>query len=307
MKLISFVIPVFNNEGSLKITYNNNKKALKTFLKEHDYEFIFVDDGSTDNSLQELLSLRKGDNKVQIIQFSRNFGQKMAVVAGLNEAKGDVTICMSADLQDPPEMISNMLKEFEKGTEIVVCYRNTREEELLKRLRSQIYYYLLKITYPSVPKGGFDYFALSKKPLEAYKKLEDRNRVTQVDILWLGFNIKFLPYKRKKRVIGKSQYTFSKYLKSFVDGIVDGSYVPIRFISLTGIVTATLGFSYVLVVVFRYFKGETPFRGYAPIIILLLIIGGLTMLMLGILGEYIARIYHETRKRPHYIIKNKYG
>lgn len=306
MRLVTFVIPVYRNQDSLKKTYLQNVNTLMKLSIKYKYEFVFVDDGSDDNSAQELLKLRKKDKRVKIIQFSRNFGQKSAVVAGLRNVKKGIAICMSADLQDDPNMIPKMIRAYEDGSDIVVCYRKERDERMFKKFRSLVYYKLLSMTYPNIPKGGFDYFMLSGKPLKAYRKLKDRNRVTQVDVLWLGFNIKFIPYKRKKRSIGKSQYNFSKYLKSFIDGVLDGSYIPIRMMSLAGFVSAFIGFLYVFVIVYRFLNNETPFEGYAPIVILVLIIGGLIMLMLGVLGEYIWRIYNETRKRPMYIIKNKF-
>jgi dolichol-phosphate mannosyltransferase len=303
---ISFVTPVYSNEQSLEILYKKIKTELKK-LRIYKYEHIFVDDGSPDESLAVLLKLRRKDKKVKIIQFSRNFGQKMAVVAGLRESTGDLTICINADLQDPPEMVKKIVDAYKGGGEVIACFRENRDDGFLKELRSRIYYGVLRMSYVNMPCGGFDFFAISKEPLKVYKKLDDRNRVTQVDILWLGFNVKFLPYKRQKRPYGKSQYNFSKYLRSFIDGILDGSFVPIRFISLVGFASAFMGFLYALLVIFRYFSGQTPFQGYAPIVILILIIGGLLMIMLGILGEYIARIYHETRKRPLYVIKKKHG
>ena len=306
MKLISFVIPVFRNEGSLTTTYKQNKAAVKKAYPNCKCEFVFVDDGSDDGSLAELVKIQKKDKRVTILQLSRNFGQRMAVIAGLHEVKGEAVIVMSADLQDPPSMVPKMIKAYEAGNQVVICHREKRQDGLFKSLTSRIYFGLLRMTYPNAPEGGFDYFLLGGKAHAAYKTLNDRNRVTQVDVLWLGFDVALLPYTRLARKVGRSQYNFSKYFKMVIDGLIDSSYIPIRFISLVGILTAFLGFSYALWVVFRFFNNRTPFEGYAPIVIILLVVGGLIMLMLGILGEYIWRIYHETRKRPHFIIKNKF-
>jgi dolichol-phosphate mannosyltransferase len=162
----------------------------------------------------------------------------------------------------------------------------------------------MKIANPKMPEGGFDYVLLDRKPLDVFAEIDERNRFFQGDILWMGFNIKFIPYKRQKRTIGKSQWNFSKKLKYFIDGSLNTSYLPIRFMSIIGITTAILGFIYALIVAYARLINKVPFKGYAPIVILLLIIGGLIMIMLGIIGEYLWRVYDESRKRPVYIVKD---
>jgi dolichol-phosphate mannosyltransferase len=302
MKL-SFVIPVFRNEGSIFPTYEKIKNLL--FKLNLDYEFIFVNDGSDDNSIFELVNIHNEDNKVKVLSFSRNFGQVPAIIAGMKEVTGDAAISLSADLQEPIELIESMITKWKAGNEIVICHRVDREDSFIANNTSAVFYKLIKISNPKMPKGGFDFLLIDKKALIYFNEIDERNRFFQGDILWLGFNTAFIPYNRLKRTIGKSQWTLSKKMKYFIDGLLNTSYVPIRLMSLIGIIISLLGFIYSFVIAYNRFFNNTPFDGWAPIMILILIIGGLIMLMLGIIGEYVWRTYDETRKRPIYIIKDR--
>jgi len=304
MTLISFVIPVYRNAGSLKLTYQKITAMVKKL--NIDYEFVFVNDGSDDNSLNELKELHNQDKKVTVISFSRNFGQVAAVIAGLRKIKGDAVINMSADLQDPVELIENMISNWQHGNEIVICHRIDREDSFIANVASGVFYRLMKITNPKMPKGGFDYLLLDKKAVNTINKLDERNRFFQGDVLWLGFRISMIPYKRQKREIGKSQWSLSKKFKYFIDGLLNTSYMPIRFMSLLGMFTAAAGFLYAISITYSWYIHKIPFNGWAPIMVLLLIIGGLIMLMLGIIGEYLWRTYDESRKRPLYIIDEEF-
>lgn len=303
MKL-SFVIPVFRNEGSIIPTYQKLHALVKSLQLE--YEMVFVNDGSDDNSISELISLHEDDSNVKVLSFSRNFGQVAAVIAGCKEVTGDAVISMSADLQEPIDLIAEMIAKWRSGNEIVICHRNDREDSFIANNASLVFYKLMKYVNPKMPKGGFDFLLIDKKALDVLNQIDERNRFFQGDILWLGFNVAFIPYNRLKRTIGKSQWTLSKKLKYFIDGLLNTSYMPIRAMSLLGIVFSLLGFIYAIVIAYSRFINNTPFDGWAPIMILILIIGGLIMLMLGIIGEYVWRTYDETRKRPIYIIKDKF-
>jgi dolichol-phosphate mannosyltransferase len=301
---VSFVIPVFRNEGSITPTY---EKLMDLMVNQKlDYEFVFINDGSDDNSLNELITLHQIDSKVKIISFSRNFGQVSAVIAGLKEVTGDVTINISADLQEPIKLISEMISKWQSGNEIVICHRMNREDGFIANKASNFFYKLMKHVNPKMPKGGFDFVLIDQKAVAVLNQIDERNRFFQGDILWLGFNVAFIPYTRLKRTIGKSQWTLSKKLKYFIDGLLNTSYIPIRLMSLIGMIISFLGFIYAIVIAYSRLINNTPFDGWAPIMILILIIGGLLMLMLGIIGEYVWRTYDETRKRPIYIIKDKF-
>lgn len=272
-----------------------------------DFEILLINDGSDDGSWDEIKGLTATDSRIKALSFSRNFGQVPAIIAGSRHCKGDAAIIMSADLQDPVSLISEMIQGWKSSSEIVICYRIDREDSVLANLTSAVFYKFMKIANPKMPKGGFDFVLLDRAAINVFAKLDERNRFFQGDILWMGFTIKFLPYKRLKRTIGKSQWGFGKKLKYFIDGSLNTSYLPIRFMSIAGIITAFLGFVYALIVIYAKWVNQVPFKGYAPIVILLLVIGGMIMLMLGVIGEYMWRIYDETRKRPVYIVKEKLG
>jgi len=307
MTLISFILPVFRNEGSIRITCNKIKELLSKEFTDFNYEVLLVNDGSDDGSWDEICALASEDLNIKAISFSRNFGQVPAIIAGTRHCSGDAAIIMSADLQDPVSLISEMIRSWQSASEIVICYREDREDSMIANLTSAVFYKFMKIANPQMPKGGFDFVLLDKAAIDVFSNLDERNRFFQGDILWMGFNVKFLPYKRLKRTIGKSQWSFGKKLKYFIDGSLNTSYLAIRFMSISGIITAFFGFLYALIVVYARWVNNVPFKGYAPIVILLLIIGGMIMLMLGVIGEYMWRIYDETRKRPVYVIKDKLG
>ena len=303
MRTISFVVPVYRNERAVTLTYEKVKALFAAAMSGWDYEFVFVDDGSDDGSLQELQAIRARDAKVKVISFTRNFGQMAAMLAGLKHATGDAILNISADLQDPVELIPNMVEEWTKGGEVVIAYRANREDTWTSRLASRLFYGIVRLSYPQIPPGGFDYILLDRKVLDAFNAIDVRNRFFQGDILWFGYRTTFLPYTRQRRTIGRSQYTLSKKLKNSIDAILDSSYLPIRFISAAGVVTALVGFLYALDIAYARLMHDVPFTGFAPIMILILIIGGLIMLMLGVIGEYIWRIYDEVRGKPNYVIR----
>jgi polyisoprenyl-phosphate glycosyltransferase len=302
-KLISICFAVYQNEGSLKILYDRIVYQLETNFPSYDFELLFVNDGSTDGSLAELVSLKEktADTRIKIISFSRNFGQMSAILAGWRHAKGDAVINMAADLQDPPEQCVNMIKEWENGSDVVISFRTSHKTSVLNRITSRIFY---KLLLPSIPPGGFDFVLLGRNAMDAVNNIKERNSFYQYNILWIGFNIKFISYEKQERTIGFSQYNFIKRFSNFMIAFINVSYLPLRVMSFLGFFIAMSGFIYAINIVYAYFIHETPFQGWAPIMILILIIGGLIMLMLGMLGEYIWRILDEVKGRPNYIIKD---
>jgi dolichol-phosphate mannosyltransferase len=303
---IAFVIPVYRNERAVTLTY---EKLIALFaspsgaLSAWSYTMVFVDDGSDDGSLSELKAIRARDERVKVISFTRNFGQMAAMLAGFSHADGDVVLNLSADLQDPVDLIPKMIDAWQNGGEVVIAYRANREDTWTSRLTSRLFYGIVRMSYPEIPPGGFDYILLDRTVMDAFNGIDVRNRFFQGDILWFGYRATFIPYTRQRRTIGRSQYTFSKKLKNSLDAILDSSYLPIRFISAAGVVTALLGFLYAVDIAYARWMHQIPVTGWAPIMILLLIIGGLIMLMLGVIGEYIWRIYDEVRGKPNYVIR----
>lgn len=306
MKKISIVIPVYRNERAVTATYGKLRDVFDNALKNYDLEIVFVNDGSDDNSLPELIGLHESDNRVKVISFTRNFGQMAAMLAGFQHATGDAMITLSADLQDPVELFPKMVEQWEAGSEVVICYRTDRSDDLKAKLLSKVAYGLLRMSIPSLPIGGFDFVLMGRRALDTFNAVDVRNRFFQGDLLWAGYPTSMIPYVRQKRTIGKSQYTFWKKMKNFADAFLDASYLPIRFISGLGVATALAGFFYALTVVVSWFFKATPFTGWAPIVISVMIVGGLNMVMLGIVGEYVWRIYDEVRKKPNFIIDKSY-
>lgn len=306
MPTLSFVIPVYRNECAVTLTYQKLRAMVEKDLPKYGREFVFVDDGSDDNSLPELLQLKAADPTVRIVSFTRNFGQMAAIQAGLKTATGDLVLHLSADLQDPVELIPRMVHDYEAGSELVIGHRVEREDKWTSRVTSRVFYRIIRMSFPQMPAGGFDYVLMTRRVVDSFNSIEVRNRFFQGDLLWLGYKTTFIPYTRAKRTIGRSQYTFAKRLKNSLDAILDSSYLPIRFISVAGATTAFVGFLYALNIAYTRFRHGTPFTGWAPIMILLLIIGGVLMLMLGIIGEYIWRIYDEVKKKPNYIVRERY-
>lgn len=303
---ISFVVAVYRNAGAISKTHEKIRSVFGSELKSYKYELVFVDDGSDDDSLQEILNLKKEDSHLKAITFTRNFGQMAAMLAGFKEATGDAVINISADLQDPVELIPQMVKQWNQGAEIVVCYRTDRADTLAAKVFSRFAYGALRLSMPKIPPGGFDFVLMDRKVLDEFNSIDVRNRFFQGNLLWTGYRTSFIPYVRLKRTIGKSQYHFAKKLKNFIDAFLDASYLPIRFISALGMITCLLGLMYSATVVYAWLRGQTPFTGWAPIMIAIMIVGGFIMVMLGVIGEYIWRIYEEVRKKPNYVIREKF-
>jgi len=301
---VSLCYAVYQNAGSLEELYLRSRRAIEESFPGMEVEFVFVNDGSTDGSLEELRTIKSahGDERVKIVSFTRNFGQVAAILAGWAEATGDAVINLAADLQDPPEQCVPMIREWLAGRDVVISFRQSHASSLLNRFTSKIAYRML---LPDVPDGGFDFTLLSRRAVDAMLRLRDRNRFYQHDVLWIGFNPVFIPYNKGEREKGRSQWNFVKRLNYFITCYINVSYTPLRIMAFLGLAFAGAGVIYSLLITYLYFMHQTPFQGWAPIMILLLIIGGLIMAMLGTIGEYLWRIFDETKGRPTYLIKER--
>lgn len=301
MALISICFAVYQNEGALQQLYEESISDLIDKFPKHDFELLFVNDGSKDNSLGELKRIKNNtkDSRIKIISFSRNFGQMAAILAGWKHAKGDVVINMAADLQDPPAQCVEMIKEWEAGNEIVISYRKSHSTSRINKLTSKVFY---KLLLSKAPPGGFDFTLLDRKALNAINQNKERNRFYQYDILWIGFKVKFIPYEKLERTIGKSQYNFRKRFGNFFVAFLNVSNAPLRFMSILGLFSAFIGFLYALNIFYNYMNHKIPISGWSPIMIVILVIGGLIMVMLGVLGEYVNRLLDEVKHRPQFII-----
>lgn len=302
MKLVSIVIPVFNNARSLEIVLSNIVRELNNF-PELQREIIFVNDGSQDNSLEIIKTIKQTDPTVKHISFTKNYGQVPAIVAGLKHCKGDAAIIRSADLQDPFNMISDFIRGWQEGNPVVIGYRDQNKDSLDQRIPSRLFYKIMIRLNPQMPIGGYDHCLLDRKAIEGLGQFKDKHRFLQGDILSMGFPTKLIPYTREKNQITSKKRAVSKRIKYFIDGILNTTFIPIRLMSYVGLIFASIGIVYSIVIVIARFTNNVPFEGWAPIMIMLLIIGGLIMLMLGVIGEYLWRIYDEIKGRPEYIIE----
>ncbi len=305
----TIVVPVYYNEGLLATTLEMIKENVIARNSDLQGEVIFVDDGSGDKSFEELVQIFEQNRSfVKVIKLTRNFGQVHALMAGFRFARGKCAIAISADGQDPVEFINKMLDaHFKENYEIVICTRQGRDESYYRILTSRIFYSIMrKIAFPNMPTGGFDFILIGRRALGHLLALQETHPFFQGQILSLGFRTKFIEYYRVERKIGKSRWTFGKKLTYLLDGVLNYSFLPIRMMSGIGIIVALLGFAYAVVIFVLKLIGDVPVTGWAPLMIVILIIGGVQILLLGIIGEYIWRILAQIRNRPLYIIDEIY-
>jgi polyisoprenyl-phosphate glycosyltransferase len=302
MKIFSIIVPIYFNE--LNIPHLIPRlKSLQEQLPDYSLEFIFVDDGSKDNSYPLLLEEQKKDKRIKIIKLSRNFGSMSAIQAGLQYVTGDCAGIIAADLQDPPELFLEMITKWQQGSKVVMAFREGREESKLQSLFATAYYLLLDaFALKGYPKGGFDLVLIDRQVVTELNRISEKNTNIMNLIFWLGHDRNAISYIRQKREHGTSRWTLSKKIKLVIDSFVNFSYIPIRFISAVGVITALFSFCYGIYVVFLWCFTSVPVRGWASLIALLSFLLGLIMIMLGIIGEYLWRILDETRKRPSYIV-----
>lgn len=301
----SIVIPVYYNEGMLKATADNIITDVVEHNPELKGEILFVDDGSGDGSLEELLAIqREHPLLVVVVKLTRNFGQVAALRAGFAQCRGRCAIAISADGQDPPGLINDMLRaHFAEKYELVLCVREGRDESFYRRVTSKAFYYLIKkLCFPSMPVGGFDYVLLGRRAIKVLLANHEAHPFFQGQLLWMGFRTKFIPYRRSKRMLGESRWTFGKKLTYLIDGVVNYSFLPIRLVSMIGLFSALVGFVYAGVVLVVRITSGNPIKGWAPIMIVILMLGGIQMLAFGIFGEYMWRMFAHVKQRVPYIV-----
>jgi len=305
-KTISVVVPVYNNQQTLDEMCSQIMDEHANHFNDLNLEIVFVNDGSQDDSWEVLLRLQSQyPQYISLLNLSRNFGQLGALFAGFNQAKGDAIIPISADMQDPISLMGQMVKHWRDGIEIVVCHRQNRQDGFLRSFFSKFAYSIARLSSAELPSGGFDYWLMSRKVCQLLCACKGRHNFIQGYLLSLGFSKVFIPYTRVQRTVGKSGYNFAKSLKIIIDFLVDSSYLPIRFMSCLGALISLSGVGYTLLIVYAWFHQQTPFSGWAPLMIMLMIIGGTLMIMLGIIGEYIWRIYDNIKDFPLYIVEQK--
>ncbi len=303
MKKISIVVPVYFNELNLPETIPELLKV-KDKLQNYEFEIIFVDDGSKDKSLEILLDYQKKySDIIRVVKLTRNFGSMAAIQAGLKVAKGDCVGAIAADLQDPPELLIEMVRRWEKGIKAVFATRKERNDPPAQKLFAKIFYGLIRrFALPDFPKDGFDFFLIDREIVNELNKISEKNTNLMHLIFWYGYDYVLLPYTRKARTKGKSKWTFNKKTKLFVDSFVGFSYVPIKVLPYIGILFALGSFIYGGYVFYNWAVGNIIVEGWTTVIIILTFALGIAMIMLGIIGEYLWRTLDESRQRPPYVI-----
>lgn len=304
----SLIVPVYNEEENIEALYLRLNKVMKGM--NGDYEIIFVNDGSTDESLLLLHQLSQKDKHIKIINFSRNFGHQMAVSAGLKYSSGDYLGVIDADLQDPPEILPKFFNKLKEGYDTVYAVRKSRKENIILKFFYNVYYRFLKaIAEIDVPVDSGDFSVMTKRVVAAINLLPERNRYVRGLRAWVGFKQTGLEYDRDSRYKGKSKYNLKKIFKLAFDGIFSFSYVPFRlmfYMGLIGLMSSFMGTIFVIYMKF-FTNNYAAVPGFATTIILIVFIGGLQLFSMGMTGEYIKRIYDEIKGRPQYIIESKMG
>jgi dolichol-phosphate mannosyltransferase len=304
MALISVVVPVYWNAQSL-LPLKAELDRIVEQLAEDEFEFVFVDDGSGDNSFEVLKSLIEGDDRVRAIRLSRNFGSNPAVLAGLTHAKGDCVVVISADLQDPPALIPELVAQWKNGHEVVLAARRTRDDPIPARWFAKGFNTLYrKLVFPDFPPNGFDFMLIDRCVVDILVDLREKNSYLFGQVMWVGFRRAVVEYDRRKRAHGKSRWTFTKKLKYFIDAFSAFSYLPLRASTVLGFLLGGLGLLYALVVILARITSKTPVEGWTSLIVVVLIASGTQLVLVGVLGEYLWRTLDETRRRPPFIIQS---
>jgi glycosyltransferase involved in cell wall biosynthesis len=303
----SILIPMYNEEEVIEETYLRLKKVMDQIGES--YELVFVNDGSKDRSAQIISELAKSDENIRLIDFSRNFGHQIAVTAGLDYVQGQAIVIIDADLQDPPEVIPQMLAKWREGYDVVYGKRLKRQgETAFKKVTAHVYYRVLSaLTNGNIPKDTGDFRLIDRKVCEAIKKLPERNRFLRGMVNWVGFNQVAVEYVRDERWAGETKYPLKKMLKFAADGIFSFTYKPLKLATYIGLFLSVIGFLYLLIVLYQKLFTDTAQTGWASLMAVTLVFHGITLVILGIIGEYIGRIYEEVKGRPLYIVKETIG
>lgn len=302
----SIVIPVYNEELVVKETY----KRLKNVMDQTDgaYELLFVNDGSRDRTLDILKEIALKDVTVKYLGFSRNFGHQIAVTAGMDYAQGDAIVIIDADLQDPPELILDMIRKWQEGFDVVYAKRTKRKgETFFKKQTARLFYRVLRAsTDIDIPLDTGDFRLIDRRVCDQLSSMKERNRFVRGLVSWVGFKQTAIEYERDERFAGETKYPLKKMLKFSMDGITSFSYKPLKIASLLGMLLSIFSIGWILVVLYLKLFTDSTITGWSSLIMTTLFFNGIILMMLGIIGEYIGRIYDEVKNRPLYIVQEAY-
>jgi len=299
---ISIVIPLLNEDGNIQVLY----KALLPILEKisADYEIIFVDDGSKDNSFEIITEICQQNNRVLGISLSRNFGHQIALTAGMEHASGEVVVTLDADMQHPPEIIIDLYEKYKEGYDIVNTIRTeTADSGVFKKITSHFFYKIINtLSDIHIEPSAADFRLMNRKTVNAFLQLKEKDRFTRGIISWMGFKQAQVEYTAPQRFSGKSKYSVFKMFRFAADGITSFSAKPLRVSFYAGLIVSFIGLLYAIFAVVEYFGGKTT-PGWTSTLVSILIIGGLQLISIGIIGEYLARVFNEAKNRPMYLVK----
>ena len=303
-ELLTVITPCYNEEETVELFYEELSKYLPCI--DMDYEILFVDDGSKDKTLEKCKKLKERDSRIKVISFSRNFGKEAAMYAGLSESKGDYVVLMDTDLQDPPYLLPNMVLALtEEGYDSAATYRVTRQgEPPIRSFFARKFYRLINsLIDVEIVDGARDYRIMTRQMVDAILSMQEYHRFSKGIFAWVGFKTKYIEFENVERVAGETKWSFWKLVGYAIEGIVAFTTAPLRIATIAGIIVSMFGFLYMLFIVIKALVFGDPVAGYPSLICIITLLGGMQLLFLGILGEYLAKTYMETKKRPIYIIK----
>ena len=308
MKLLSVIVPCYNEEESVADFYNefsNNKSFFAE--KEIDFELIYIDDGSKDKTVAEVKKLKKIDERVRLISFSRNFGKEAAMFAGLEKSKGDFVVIMDVDLQDPPSLIPEMFGYIEQGYDSVATRRVTRKgEPAIRSLFARMFYKMMKhLSKTEIVDGARDYRLMTRQVVEAILSMKERNRFTKGIFGWVGFETKWLEYENIERVKGETKWNFWKLFLYSLEGIMAFSTIPLMFASVLGVIFCILAFILIAFTIIRKIFFGDPVSGWPSLVCIISLVSGVQLFCLGIVGQYLSKTYMEVKQRPIYLVKEE--
>ena len=303
-KLVTILVPAYNEQEVLHMLYERLKKLMDENSK-YNFEILLVNDGSKDKTLEIMQELREKDKRVCYLNLSRNFGKETAMIAGLDYCNGDAVVIIDADLQDPPELIPEMLKYWEEGYDDIYAKRRSRKgESFLKKFTSTMYYKVLQaFTKIEIQKDTGDFRLLDRRCVEALKSIRESQRYTKGLFSWIGYNKKEILYDRDPRAAGKTKWNYKKLVNLSIDGITSFTTSPLRWSAFIGILVSIIGFIYMVYIIIKTIVVGADVPGYASTMVVILFLGGIQLIFLGVIGEYVGRAFYETKGRPLYFIE----
>ena len=302
----SIVVPVYNEEEVIHETYRRLTEVMHS--TKEAYELLFVNDGSRDRTAEIIKEYSEQDPAVVLLDFARNFGHQIAITAGMDYARGEAVVVIDADLQDPPELILEMIEKWKQGFDVVYAKRTKRKGETYfkKQTAAMFYRFLRAMTDIDIPLDTGDFRLLDRKVCNQMNSIQEKNRFVRGLVSWVGFKQTAVEYERDERLAGESKYPLKKMLKLSMDGITSFSYKPLKLASYAGVTLSGIGFIYLLVVLYLKLFTDSTITGWSSLIVIQLFFSGIILIILGMIGEYIGRIYDETKNRPLYIVREKY-